>query len=164
MGDRRRPQAVRSRAPNRGKSPLPSRHYYATFHKCRPLAQAEGLFKDAGGVHAGVIDALTRGRDRKLQKYRLQAGGMPQGTCQSGLQDRPGLHGGRDRSDEGTVSPRIPPPLVMMRTAISPDFGTGNAEDERTSAPGDGDAGGWPHVRDAYAGCWQSRPFVSCCS
>ena len=51
-----------------------SRHYYATFHKCRPLAQAEGLFTDAGGVHAEVIDALTRGRDRKLQSigYKLE--------------------------------------------------------------------------------------------
>ena len=51
-----------------------SRHYYATFHKCRPLARAEGLFPDAGGVHAEVIDALTRGRDRKLQSigYKLE--------------------------------------------------------------------------------------------
>lgn len=53
-----------------------SRHYYATFHKCRPLAQARGLFTDAGGVHAQVIDALTREPiDRSLQSigYKLQA-------------------------------------------------------------------------------------------
>ena len=32
---------------------LASRHYYATFHKCRPLAEAQGLF-------TGTPEALTR--------------------------------------------------------------------------------------------------------
>ena len=52
-----------------------SRHYYATFHKCRPLAEARGHFTDAGGVHAQVIDALTREPiNRNLQSigYKLQ--------------------------------------------------------------------------------------------
>ena len=53
-----------------------SRHYYATFHKCRPLAEARGLFPHVGGVHAQVIDALTRTPvDRTLQSigYKLRA-------------------------------------------------------------------------------------------
>ena len=52
-----------------------SRQYYAAFHKCRPIAQAQGLFADAGGTHAEVIEALTRNRDRKLQSigYKLRA-------------------------------------------------------------------------------------------
>ena len=53
-----------------------SRHYYATFHKCRPLAEARGLFTDVGGVHAQVINALTREpADRRLQSigYKLRA-------------------------------------------------------------------------------------------
>ena len=54
---------------------LASRHYYATFHKCRPLAEAQGLFRDAGGAHAEVIDALTRGpaKDLKVVGYKLEA-------------------------------------------------------------------------------------------
>ena len=44
-----------------------SRTYYAAFHKCRPLAAREGLFADAGGHHAEVIDALTRSRQMKMR-------------------------------------------------------------------------------------------------
>ena len=52
-----------------------SRHYYATFHKCQPLARAGGLLTGTGGVHAEVINALTRGQDRKLKSigYKLEA-------------------------------------------------------------------------------------------
>ena len=44
-----------------------SRTYYAVFHRCRPIAQRQGVFADAGGSHAEVIEALTRSRTRKLQ-------------------------------------------------------------------------------------------------
>ena len=44
-----------------------SRTYYAAFHRCRPIAQRQGMFADAGGTHAEVIEALTRSRKRKLQ-------------------------------------------------------------------------------------------------
>ena len=52
-----------------------SRHYYATFHRCRPLAGGQGLLTGTGGVHAEVINALTRGHDRKLKSigYKLEA-------------------------------------------------------------------------------------------
>ena len=33
----------------------------------RPIAQRQGVFADAGGSHAEVIEALTRSRTRKLQ-------------------------------------------------------------------------------------------------
>lgn len=56
-----------------------SRHYYATFHKCRPLAEARGLFTDAGGVHAQVINALTR----KPIGRRLQSIGYKLQTCRN---------------------------------------------------------------------------------
>lgn len=51
-----------------------SRSYYAVFHKCRPMAQAQGLFADVQGSHAQVIEALTRGRNRKLKGigYKLR--------------------------------------------------------------------------------------------
>lgn len=51
-----------------------SRQYYAAFHKCRRIAQAQGIFADAGGTHAQVIDALTRNRDMKLKSvgYKLK--------------------------------------------------------------------------------------------
>ena len=51
-----------------------SRSYYAAFHKCRPMAQAQGLFADVQGSHAQVIEALTRGHDRKLKRigYKLR--------------------------------------------------------------------------------------------
>ena len=44
-----------------------SRTYYAAFHRCRAIAQRQGMFADAGGTHAEVIEALTRSRKRKLQ-------------------------------------------------------------------------------------------------
>lgn len=51
-----------------------SRTYYAAFHKCRPMAQRQGLFADTEGSHAQVIQALTRNRDSKLKSigYRLR--------------------------------------------------------------------------------------------
>ena len=51
-----------------------SRQYYAAFHKCRRIAEAQGLFADVGGAHAQVIEALTRNRDMKLKSvgYRLR--------------------------------------------------------------------------------------------
>lgn len=51
-----------------------SRHYYAAFHKCRPIAEARGIYADAGGSHREVIEALERGPDRKLKGigYKLE--------------------------------------------------------------------------------------------
>ena len=50
-----------------------SRSYYAAYHKCRPLAQQEGIFADVKGSHAKVIEALRRSRERKVKGigYRL---------------------------------------------------------------------------------------------
>ena len=50
-----------------------SRSYYAAYHKCRPLAQKEGIFADVKGSHAKVIEALRRSRERKVKGfgYRL---------------------------------------------------------------------------------------------
>jgi uncharacterized protein (UPF0332 family) len=44
-----------------------SRTYYAAFHRCRPIARAQGIFADTRGTHAPVIEALTKSRDRKLR-------------------------------------------------------------------------------------------------
>ena len=44
-----------------------SRTYYAAYHKCRSIAQRQGMFADAGGRHAEVIEALTRSRELKLR-------------------------------------------------------------------------------------------------
>ena len=50
-----------------------SRSYYAAYHKCRPIAERQGIFADSGGSHAEVIDALTRSRETNLRSmgYRL---------------------------------------------------------------------------------------------
>ena len=44
-----------------------SRTYYAAYHKCLPIAQRQGMFADAGGRHAEVIETLTRSRESKLR-------------------------------------------------------------------------------------------------
>ena len=44
-----------------------SRTYYAAYHKCRPIAERQGLFADAGGRHAEVIDALERSGEAKTR-------------------------------------------------------------------------------------------------
>ena len=44
-----------------------SRSYYAAFHRCRPIAQAQVIFDDVRGSHAQVIEALTRSRDKKIK-------------------------------------------------------------------------------------------------
>ena len=51
-----------------------SRSYYAAYHRCRSIARREGMFADAGGTHAEVIDSLTRSPQRKLKSigYRLK--------------------------------------------------------------------------------------------
>ena len=49
-----------------------SRTYYAALHRCRPVAQAQGIFADIPGSHAQVIDALTRSRDPKLKSIGWQ--------------------------------------------------------------------------------------------
>ena len=42
-----------------------SRTYHAACHECLPVAQRQGMFADAGGRHAEVIEALTRSRESK---------------------------------------------------------------------------------------------------
>ena len=51
-----------------------SRSYYAAYHRCRSIARREGMFADAGGTHAEVIDPPTRSPQRKLKSigYRLK--------------------------------------------------------------------------------------------
>lgn len=51
-----------------------SRTYYAAYHRCRPIAESQGIFADSGGSHAEVIEALTNGREAKLKSlgYRLK--------------------------------------------------------------------------------------------
>ena len=51
-----------------------SRSYYAVFHKCRPIARAQGLFADIEGSHAQVIEALTRGGNMTMKRigYKLR--------------------------------------------------------------------------------------------
>ena len=51
-----------------------SRIYYAAYHRCRPIAESQGMFADSGGSHAEVIEALTRSRETQLKSigYRLK--------------------------------------------------------------------------------------------
>ena len=51
-----------------------SRSYYAAWHRCRPIAESQGMFADSGGSHAEVIEALTRSRETQLKSigYRLK--------------------------------------------------------------------------------------------
>ena len=51
-----------------------SRSYYAAYHRCRPIAESQGMFTDSGGSHAEVIEALARSRETQLKSigYRLK--------------------------------------------------------------------------------------------
>ena len=44
-----------------------SRAYYATYHRCRPIAVSVGLAAGTTSVHSALIDTLTKSLDRKLK-------------------------------------------------------------------------------------------------